>query len=137
MDVRSVYERIGGAETLSKLVDRFYAKVQAHPNLSKLFPEDITPIRDKQYKFLTQFFGGPPLYTDVYGPPMMRYRHLPHPITPTRAKEWLSCMAEAMDEIELTGPVRDFMMERLSMVAEHMVNREDSPSTEPTDSPAK
>lgn len=122
MEVKSVYHAIGGAETIGRLVDVFYRKVVAHPNLSKLFPEDIMPVRDKQYQFLTQFFGGPPLYTDDHGAPMMKDRHLPHRITPTRAKEWLTCMSEAMDEIGLQGEARDFMFERLTLVAHHMIN---------------
>lgn len=122
---RTVFELIGGAQTIERLVDAFYRRVQAHPNLSRLFPQDITPIRDKQYKFLTQFFGGPAIYTREHGHPMMRARHLPHPITPTRAREWLGCMAAAMDEIGLEGPVREYMWERIVLTARHMINSED------------
>lgn len=121
----SIYEMMGGADTIGRLVDVFYKKVQAHPNLSKLFPEDIIPVRNKQYKFLTQFFGGPRLYSDVYGAPMMRVKHLPHPITSTRAEEWLQCMASSLDEIGVQGPIRDYIFERLTLTAHHMVNSED------------
>lgn len=129
MEVKSIYEGIGGESTIAALVDAFYKRVQAHPNLSLLFPEDIMPVRNKQFKFLTQFFGGPPLYSNVYGAPMMRTKHLPHPISIERAKEWLECMAAAMDEIGLQGEVRDFMFERLTMVAHHMINTESPAST--------
>lgn len=124
MDV-DIFELIGGQEMIGRLVDAFYPRVQAHPTLSKLFPEDIGPVRDRQFAFLTQFFGGPPLYTQRYGPPMMRARHLPHPVTPQRREEWLACMSAAMDEVGLGGPVRQFMWERLSLVARNMVNSED------------
>lgn len=77
----SPYESIGGADTISRLVDAFYPRVIAHPDLAPIFPTDITPVRDKQYLFLTQFFGGPPLYTKQYGHPMLRARHMPHQIT--------------------------------------------------------
>lgn len=123
----TVYEAIGGAATISALVDAFYKRVQQHANLSKLFPENIMPVRNKQFKFLSQLFGGPRLYSDVYGPPMMRAKHLPHPITSQRASEWLECMSAAMDEIGLDGPFRDFMFERLTLTAHHMVNSEDFP----------
>ena len=122
---RTVFELIGGAQMIERLVDAFYRRVQAHPNLSQLFPQDITPIRNKQLKFLTQFFGGPQLYTLEHGHPMMRARHLPHPITPERAREWLSCMAAAMDEVGLEGPVRTYMWERIVLTARHMINSED------------
>lgn len=120
---------MGGSETIGRLVDAFYRRVQAHPTLSRLFPDDIQPVRDKQYAFLTQFFGGPHLYSDQYGPPMLRARHLPHPVTPARRDEWLSCMAGAMDEIGLKGQVGDLIFERLQLTARHMVNREDAPGS--------
>ena len=122
---QSPYEWIGGAEKVSQLVDAFYKRVQQHPDLKPIFPEDIIPVRDKQYLFLTQFFGGPHLYSEQYGHPMMRARHLPHEITPTRAEAWLSCMNEAMDEVEITGPIREFLCTRLRQTAQHMVNTPD------------
>lgn len=118
----NIYEIIGGAETVERLVDSFYRRVQAHPSLSQLFPEDIMPVRNKQFKFLSQFFGGPRLYSDLYGSPMLRVKHLPHPITPERANEWLECMSDALDDVGINGPVRAYMYERLRMTAEHMVN---------------
>lgn len=123
----TVYEMIGGADTLEKLADAFYRRVQAHPTLSQLFPVDIVPVRNKQVRFLTQFFGGPHLYSDVYGPPMLRLKHLPHPITATRAFEWLGCMKEALEELQIEPSVRAFMLERLTMTAHHMVNSEEVP----------
>jgi hemoglobin len=115
---------MGGADTIARLVDGFYRRVQAHPALSQLFPEDIQPVRERQYAFLTQFFGGPDLYTRQFGHPMMRARHLPHPISPERRDEWLACMRGALDEVGLTGPLRTLVYERLALTAQHMVNRE-------------
>ncbi|MFD2169715.1 globin [Tumebacillus lipolyticus] len=123
---KSVYELIGGGETIRRLVDAFYRRVGEHPGLKPLFPADLTETADKQYLFLTQFFGGPPLYSQQYGHPMLRARHLPFPITPERAKEWLGCMREAMDEIGLSGPIADHMYERFIQTAHHMVNKAES-----------
>ncbi len=117
------YEDIGGAKTIRQLVEAFYPRVVEDPDLSPIFPEDINPVKEKQYLFLTQFFGGPPLYSDTHGHPMLRARHMPFPITPRRAQAWLRCMSEAMDEIGLEGPVREYMFQRLTMTAYHMVNR--------------
>lgn len=122
---QSIYELIGGADTIRRLVDTFYGKVGQHPDLTPIFPEDLTETADKQFLFLTQFFGGPTLYSDKYGHPMLRARHMPFEITPTRAKAWLSCMNETLDELGLQGPVRDFMFERLTQTGYHMVNSRD------------
>lgn len=120
---KSPYELIGGAETIGKLVNAFYDLVAVHPELSPIFPKDLTETREKQYLFLTQFFGGPLLYSELHGHPMLRARHLPFPITPKRAEAWLSCMNQAMEQIGLEGPIRDFMFGRLTQTAYHMVNR--------------
>jgi hemoglobin len=119
------YELIGGAQTVSRLVDVFYDLVKQDPSLSPIFPNDLTETKDKQYKFLTQFLGGPALYNDEHGHPMLRARHMPFPITPKRAEAWLSCMSQAMDSIGLEGDVRNAIFERLTMTAHHMVNRWD------------
>ncbi|ARK31456.1 globin domain-containing protein [Halalkalibacter krulwichiae] len=117
------YETLGGEQVLSQLVDTFYTKVSQHSDLAPLFPDDLTETARKQKQFLTQFLGGPTLYTDEHGHPMLRARHMPFVITPIQAEAWLFCMKEAMDEIELTGPIRDYMIERLTMTANHMVNQ--------------
>lgn len=64
---QSLYDNLGGAEGLHRLVEVFYSKVQLHPQLSPLFPEDITPVLEKQYQFLSQFFGGPALFRRSMG----------------------------------------------------------------------
>jgi hemoglobin len=119
------YEAIG-EETLSHLVDSFYGKVQKHPLLSPIFPDDLTETARKQKQFLTQYLGGPQIYTEEHGHPMLRARHLPFEITPTRANAWISCMKEAMKEVELEGELRDFLLHRLQLTAHHMVNTADN-----------
>ncbi|SFI57926.1 globin domain-containing protein [Thermoflavimicrobium dichotomicum] len=119
----SLYEQIGGAKKVRELVEAFYARVQAHPLLKPIFPEDIQPVMEKQYLFLTQFLGGPPLYTEKHGHPMLRARHLPFPITPSRANAWLECMHQALDEAGITGEARDQIWARVVMAAHHMINQ--------------
>jgi hemoglobin len=119
---QTLYEWIGGAAAIRRLVEAFYPKVQANPVIGPLFPEDITPVKEKQYLFLTQFFGGPPLYTQQYGHPMMRARHLPFPITREKADEWLGCMKEALAEIGLEPEKQAVVLERLKGPAYHFVN---------------
>jgi hemoglobin len=121
----TIYEMIGGADTIRELVTHFYKYVAQDPDLSPIFPDDFTEVREKQYAFLTQFFGGPQLYTQTYGPPKLRARHLPFPVTPRRAKAWLRCMERAMDDTGIQGDVRQFMLQRLTLTAHHMVNTPD------------
>jgi len=119
------YEIIG-PKTLERLVDVFYDLVAKDPDLSPIFPKDLTETKEKQRMFLTQFLGGPPLYSEQHGHPMLRARHMPFPVTPTRANAWLTCMSKAMDEVGLDGELRKAIYERLTLTAHHMVNTPDS-----------
>ncbi|PWA12759.1 globin [Pueribacillus theae] len=120
------YEAIGGSQMIDVWVDAFYDKVGRHPDLIPIFPDDLTETARKQKQFLTQFLGGPPLFNEEHGHPMLRARHLPFPITPKRAEAWLSCMNQAMEEVNFPQPWREQIFNRLTKVAHHMVNTEDS-----------
>lgn len=124
MQSSSLFDLIG-EERLRALVEAFYLRVGQHPDLAPIFPPDLRETAEKQYMFLTQFFGGPSLYSDVYGHPMLRARHMPFPITVTRARAWLSCMVAAMDEVAITGDLREQMLAKLAFTAQHMVNRQE------------
>lgn len=115
------YDEIG-AEKLSQLVDIFYSYVAKHPKLTPIFPEDLTETARKQKQFLTQYLGGPNLYTEEHGHPMMKMRHNKFSITPERAEAWLACMRIAMDEVGLDGKIRHDLYRRLVLTANHMVN---------------
>lgn len=120
---KTLYSEIGGQETLNKLVEAFYPRVYADPILSPLFEGDMEEIKRKQKLFLPQFLGGPALYSQEFGPPAMRERHLPFEITPTRAASWLRCMHEAFEEIGLfDNPAGKPFYDRLTQVAGIMVN---------------
>lgn len=119
------YEIIGGADTLARLVDTFYDLVKQHPDITDLFPDDLTEVKERQYQFLTQFLGGPTLYSDAHGHPMLRARHMKFPIGPTQAEAWLSCMDKAMDRTGLEGDTRKHIFDRLRLTAHHMVNKWD------------
>lgn len=116
------YHELGGAETIERLVEAFYSKVIQDPDLSPLFPEGIEEIKKKQSLFLTQFLGGPTAYSDIYGPPAMRARHLRFEVTPQRAKAWLNCMEAAMEEVNIEPNLRETIFIRLTQVAFQMVN---------------
>lgn len=122
LSLRSIYDEIG-PEKIDELVRAFYPKVYADEHLIPIFKGDINEIMDKQRLFLTQFTGGPALYSEKYGRPMMRRRHLVHEVTPTRAKSWLQCMHEAFHEVGLDEhPMGKEFFQRLTEVASIMVN---------------
>lgn len=116
------YEKIGGSETIGRIIETFYPKVISDPLIGPLFPENIRPVMEKQFMFLTQLFGGPHLYSDHVGHPMMRARHLPFEITVERAEAWLGCMRRTIQEIGMEPGLQDLLMKRLNGLAYHFVN---------------
>jgi len=126
----TLYERIG-PDALRSLLERFYARVAADQDLAEVFPGSRDPslwavTLDKQFAFMSGFLGGPPLYHQTYGNPMLRARHLPFAVTPARARAWLGCMQAALHaspEID-PGTAAELYM-ALTRVALHMVNSEE------------
>ncbi|HET6544104.1 MAG TPA: globin [Chryseolinea sp.] len=119
----TLYDRLG-EHNLRLLVDRFYDLVFENPQISHLFKTDKNAIKEKQRLFLTQFLGGPPLYSTQYGHPQLRARHLPHAISSDDAVAWLSCMSTSISSLPVEQKLKDEMMERLIPTAMFMVNRE-------------
>ena len=110
-------------ERLRILVDRFYDLVLTDSTIAHLFTNDPALIRDKQYRFLTQFLGGPPLYTSEYGHPRMRMRHAPHAIDEAARVEWLRCMKQAISEMDFEPELGEALYNCFPPVAAHMQNR--------------
>ena len=120
----SLFSRVGEAN-IALLVDKFYDLVFADERISHLFKTDKALIKEKQRLFLTQFLGGPPLYSQRYGHPQLRARHLPHPIGEDDAVAWLQCMSAAITQLELSEKLREELFQRFIQTALFMVNRED------------
>lgn len=119
----TVYELVGGAETFKRLVDTFYAKVEADESLRAIFPEDLEPGKRWQYLFLMQYFGGPTEYGEERGHPRLRMRHAPFPIDAKARDAWLSHMLASIDEIGIIEPARSIMRDYFARAAEFMINR--------------
>lgn len=123
MKDQTIYERLG-AENLQILVDRFYDRVFTNDQIKGLFKVDKDLIKRKQYLFLTQFLGGPTLYSNEYGHPRLRARHLPHPITEDDAIAWLKCMHDAIMSLDIDTDLKEELFERFPQTAFFMVNQQ-------------
>jgi hemoglobin len=123
-DEETPYLAIGGEANVRTLVETFYDIIEAEsPELRAMLPVKTTGSREKLYEYLSGWLGGPPLYTTKRGHPQLRRRHLPFPIGAAQAEEWMRCMRKAMDQTAMSGPLRDFLEEKLEPLAHHMVNR--------------
>ncbi|MFN8376213.1 MAG: globin [Anaerolineae bacterium] len=122
MSEYTIYEVVGGDPTFHKLVDRFYAHVEADEKLRSMFPEDLEPGKRWQFLFLTQFFGGPQRYGEERGHPRLRMRHNPFPITQEARDAWLKHMVTAIDEVGIEEPARTVMRDYFERGSAFMVN---------------
>tara|TARA_B110000285_G_scaffold232193_1_gene302680 strand:- start:1585 stop:1947 length:363 start_codon:yes stop_codon:yes gene_type:complete len=120
--METLYNRIG-EERLTLLVDTFYEKIINHSSISSLFQSDIELVKEKQFMFLSQFLGGPQLYSEKYGHPKMRARHMSHKIDDTAKDEWLKCMKASIDTLDLETDLAEALYNCFPKVAQHMVNR--------------
>ena len=124
--METLYEKIG-AERLKKVLDDFYDCVFTDEHLRPLFANSTREeIQEKQQLFLTQFLGGPMGYTQKYGPPRMRQRHLPHRITPSGKDAWLACMKKAVAAQNWDQRLKKVFYEIFPPIAAHMVNTKDN-----------
>ncbi|WP_412519926.1 truncated hemoglobin YjbI [Staphylococcus simulans] len=117
------YEVIG-QERLYRMIDYFYSLVEQDDRINHLFPGDFAETSRKQKQFLTQFLGGPALYTEEHGHPMLRMRHMDFRITTFERDAWLENMNKAIQHAELPAGVDEYLYERLRLTANHMVNSE-------------
>lgn len=117
------FEQIG-QETLYEMIDIFYRYVAHDTRINYLFPGDFEETSRKQKQFLTQFLGGPTLYSDEHGHPMLRGRHMPFTIGSQEKEAWLENMYRAAHEVDMDKDVRTYLLQRLTLTAEHMVNAE-------------
>lgn len=122
------YEMIGGEQKLRALIDRFYDLMDEVPEyyvIRKLHAKDLAGARDKLYMFLSGWLGGPPLYTEKYGHPMLRARHLPFAIGIAERDAWMACMAQAMGSVVDDEKLRTWLLEQLFKTADWMRNKPD------------
>ncbi len=86
---REIYGRMGEANVFAML-RAFYAELE-RSEIRPMFPADMVAASEKSAAFFVGLLGGPPLYQQRYGAPMMRARHLPFPIDEHARQVWLRC----------------------------------------------
>jgi hemoglobin len=124
----TLYEALGGEVVLGRLVDRFYAWMDAAPQfagLRALHPEHLRDSREKLFSFLSGWLGGPDLFAEKYGHPRLRERHLPFVIGVTERDQWVACMMLAMEDIGVEEGLRAKLLVNFFNTADFMRNTPD------------
>jgi len=125
-EIQTPYERIGGEPAVRQLCQTFYQIMSETPQtdlIRSMHPENIQISEDKLFMFLTGWLGGPPLYTDQFGHPRLRARHLPFSIGIEERDQWLYCMAQALKTLNLEQLFAEQLMSSFVQTADFMRNR--------------
>ena len=92
---REIYATMG-EENVFKMLEDFYLEL-GKSSIAHMFPKDLIAASHKSAAFFVGLLGGPPLYHQRYGAPMLRARHLPFAINDESRIEWLRCFDLILD----------------------------------------
>ncbi len=126
-EVITLYQAIGGDETVRALSRRFYELMDTLPeavHVRAVHPPTLEGSEEKFYEYITGYLGGPPLYTDKRGHPRLRSRHFVAEIGPLERDEWLLCFRRALDETIENPKLREIIWPPIERLAYHMQNKE-------------
>ena len=116
---------IGGEARVQALTERFYDLMDLEPGYAALravHGPDLSAAREKLFWFLCGWLGGPQHYTDRFGHPRLRMRHMPFHIGILDRDQWLACMDQAMGETGVDEGLRERLRESFFKTADWMRN---------------
>lgn len=117
----TLFERAGGEEGISKLIDVFYDKVMADPELSPFFVNtETSKLRAMQKEFFSEALGGPLFYSgrsmrEVHAGRGIKKSHL------TRFTDHLlATLQEHQEELSLSNQDIDAIYSRIALEADEI-----------------
>jgi hemoglobin len=94
----------------------------AYAALRSVHGPDLAQARQKLFWFLCGWLGGPSHYTDRFGHPRLRMRHMPFAIGIRERDQWLACMDQAMRETGIDPELRERLKGSFFQTADWMRN---------------
>ena len=122
----AAFEALGGEPQVEALAERFYDLMELDPAYTALravHGPDLAQARQKLTWFLCGWLGGPQHYTERFGHPRLRMRHMPYTIGILERDQWLACMDQAMAEVGMAEAVRLRLRDSFFQTADSMRNR--------------
>jgi hemoglobin len=124
--VNTPFQWLGGEERVRALTDRFYDLMDLEPAYKELraaHGTELTQAREKLFMFLCGWLGGPSYYTDQFGHPRLRMRHMPFAIGIKERDQWVACMDQAMTETHVPIELRERLKNSFFQTADWMRNK--------------
>jgi hemoglobin len=126
MTTLTPYIVIGGEQAILSLVDRFYFYMDILPEaqgIRAMHQPSLASAKDKLFKFLSGWLGGPNLFIEEFGHPMLRARHLRFAIGEAERDQWMLCMNKALEEMTMDPRLKTNIQNALQDLATHMINQ--------------
>ncbi|MFS8035729.1 group II truncated hemoglobin [Xanthobacter sp. AM11] len=126
----SMFERLGGPAVIDRLVELFYARMDTLPEaqgIRDMHADDLSSTKLTLKRYLTEWTGGPKLYSVEKGHPRLRQRHMGFPIGNAERDAWLLCMRGALDETVADAAAREEIYGALAKLADWMRNQAGNP----------
>ncbi|PIT79176.1 group II truncated hemoglobin [Limnohabitans sp. JirII-31] len=120
------FEWIGGEERVKALTERFYDLMDLEPGYTALraaHGPNLDNARQRLFWFLCGWLGGPQHYTEQFGHPRLRMRHMPFTIGIQERDQWLACMDQAMGETDVPADLRERLKNSFFQTADWMRNQ--------------
>jgi hemoglobin len=92
---REIYG-VMGEENIFKMMADFYEELETSA-IRGMFPSNMQKASEKSAAFFVGLLGGPPLYHERYGNPMMRGRHMPFAIDEAARQVWIACFEKVLE----------------------------------------
>jgi hemoglobin len=127
MTAITAYELMGGEVAIRSLVDRFYFYMDILPQaqgIRAMHSASLATAKDRLFKFLSGWLGGPNLFIEEFGHPMLRRRHFPFEIGEDERDQWMLCMNQALSEINMDERLHTELQNALYQLATHMINKD-------------
>lgn len=121
------YSLMGGEKSILNLVNRFYFYMDTlaeAKELRAIHADDLDSTKEKLFKFLSGWLGGPDLFQQEYGHPRLRQRHFPFAVNQQVRDQWMLCMRKALHEVAMPDELRANITQALDDLATHMINVE-------------
>lgn len=125
-----MFERIGGAPVIDRLVEAFYARMNALPEagtIRALHANNLGPAKVVLKRYLGEWTGGPRLYSAERGHPRLRQRHIGFPIGEPERDAWLLCMRGALEMTVEDASARQALYAAMEKLADWMRNQPGNP----------
>ena len=91
-----------GEDGVFRMMEAMYQEL-GKSSIRDMFGPDLKASSQRSAAFYVQLLGGPPLYNERYGNPMMRRRHFPFVIDEAARKVWLGCFLTTLERADEFG----------------------------------